>query len=144
MSKIISLKTGISSVKIFKFIRDFEEKNLSSLRDVTSDLYREMSQSFDGQNTDSRPELSNISFVNFVQDCIVGGKLKTHYIMNKNQIKKFVIKFNEHFNYDLLQISVDEKSDCYASGLFELYISQVRKSSHIYPSYVSMLHELYK
>ncbi|MEZ9647468.1 ATP-dependent endonuclease [Vibrio sp. 10N.261.52.C2] len=144
LSKIISLKTGMSSVQIFKFIRDFEEENLSSLRDVTSDLYREMSQSFDGQNTESRPELSNISFVDFVQDCIVGGKLKTHYIMNKNQIKKFVIKFNECFDYDLLQISVDEKSDCYSSGLFELYISQVRKSSHIYPSYVSMLHELYK
>ncbi len=28
------------------------------------------------KNTESRPELSNISFVDFVQDCIVGGEAK--------------------------------------------------------------------
>ncbi|WP_415776279.1 hypothetical protein ACMYQ1_09700 [Shewanella oncorhynchi] len=138
------MKMGMSAVSIFKFIRQFEEDNLSELRDVTSGLHQEMTLSFNGQNTESRPELNNISFVNFVQDCIHDGKLKTHYIMNKNQIKKFVLKCNEYFSCDLLEILDDEESEIFSSGLFNLYISQVKRKEHIYPSYISLLDALYK
>lgn len=143
LSKILSLKTNISVVNIFKFIREFEASNLAELRDVTSALYIEMSSSFSGQNTESRPELANVNFDQFVQDCIENNKLKTQFIMNKNQIKKFVLQFNEKFDVSLLQISNDDKSETFSSGLFDLYISQVRKKEQIYPSYISLLDTLY-
>lgn len=143
LSKFISTKTNINIVHIFQFIRSYEKENSTELCNVTSLLYQEMSGSFDGQKTESRPELDKITFPLFIQDCFDGQKYRNHFVMNKNQIKKFVLKFNHHFNVDLLSINVNSPSDEFSSGLFRLYISQVKNKNKLYPSYIQLLSKLY-
>ena len=143
LSKVLHRATKESIVKIFKFIKNFEEFYSDNLQKVTSDLYREIKDSFKGQKKDSRPELTNVNFDDFVKDCYEQGSIKLSFVMNKHQIKKFVKEFDDHFNCQLLSLEGDESSENYASKLFSLYLSNISKLNQIYPSYVNMLRTIY-
>lgn len=144
LSQVLHRETRKSIVEIFKFIRDFEKSYSESLRDVTSELYKEINSCFDGQKKDSRPELAKVNFIDFIQDCCGSSSIKLNFVMNKHQIKKFVKQFDEHFNCQLLTLEQDESSGNYASKLFSLYLSKIRKLNQIYPSYLEMLKIIYE
>ena len=142
LSDFLSKEIDIDKNLILEFIQNFKEECSKNLRDVTSNLYSEIKNCFNGQKKDSRPELAKVNFDNFVSDCYEQTSIKLHYVMNKNQIKKFVNQFNEHFNCQLLTIE-EEDSQEYASKLFSLYISKIYCFDQIYPSYKKMLQIIY-
>ncbi len=143
LSQILHEETSKSTDSILEFIEKFKQDYSENIAKVTSDLYEEMKNCFNGQKKDSRPELANIDFDDFVNDCSEEDSIKLNYVMNKNQIKKFVNQFNEHFKCQLLTIEED-KSEEYASKLFSLYISKIQCFDQIYSSYKKMLQIIYQ
>lgn len=143
LARTMHRKSGVSIVSIFRFIREFESVYSQGLRDVTSSVYMELNDSFDGQKKDSRPELQNVTFPDFVQDCHANGVFVLEFAMNKHQIKRFVREFNKQFGVTLLDLNGDESSESYSSKLFSLYIDKITKMDHIYDDHREMLGKIY-
>ena len=144
LAQVLHRETRKSIVKIFNFIKEFDKSYSESLKDVMSELYKEIDSCFDGQKKDSRPELAKIEFADFVRDCYNSSSIKLHFVMNKHQIKKFVKQFDEHFDCKLLTLGQDDSSNNYTSKLFNLYLSKIRNLNQIDPSYLEMLKIIYR
>ena len=143
LSQVLQKATGKDIDLILQFIANFKQNYFDNLKDVTSDLYKEIERSFDGQKTEYRPELSKVNFCDFVKDCYEENSVKLHYVMNKKQIRKFINQFDKYFSCQLLTLQEDSNNNEYTSKLFELYLSKIQSLDQIYPSYKKMLQIIY-
>jgi AAA15 family ATPase/GTPase len=143
LSSFLHKATGEKITDIYKFIEEFENNISSELQNVRSNIYRDLNKCFKGQKKISRPELNKIDFSDFVQNCYIENALKVQLIMNKDQIKKFILEFNKKFCRKLFDLSENDKCEIYSSSLFNLYLNNISKINHICKDYQRLLNKIY-
>ena len=134
LANLIHRISGVNIGEVKDFILDYRTLIQDELKDVSSDRYKEMKFKFTGQKKESRSELDKVDFDSFAAEC----SKDYQYAMNKDNIKEFVIKFENQKGIKLFNRN-DEESDTYASGLLKLYINAVESINDLYSSYKNLL-----
>jgi predicted ATP-dependent endonuclease of OLD family len=118
---IISLK------EIKQFVEFYKKLLLSQIKFIGNSENKQLNLKFKGQKKDSRPELQNIEFTDFIVDA--GDNL--HFYMNKAYIKDFIDKFENTYRIALFD-KLEFSDDFYASSLFALYRATCKFNPEIF------------
>lgn len=128
---IISLK------EIKAFVVFYESILIKQVNKIGSKEYKQLYEQFKGQKKDSRPELNNIEFADFVENS--GNNLQ--FFMNKSHIKDFITRMEESYSFSFFD-KQEESDEFYVSSLFDLYVNYIKESDDFYQSYKDTIIEL--
>ncbi|WP_186430058.1 ATP-dependent endonuclease [Clostridium sp. BSD9I1] len=135
----ISMK-DISSIR--SFVGNYFNNLVKHCANVSSEVCVSLEKSFNGQKKDSRPELKDITINHFVREinCDINN---VKYIMNKNLIKEFIVKFEGNFDCKIISNEEDSSAEFYSSELFNKYIACVNREEEIFECHKILLNEVY-
>ncbi|PGQ49754.1 ATP-dependent nuclease [Bacillus thuringiensis] len=123
-------------------IAAFTEEHLGNLiaecSNVTSSQNSTLSQKFHSQKKQDRPELEKVRFEDFVKESCANIHL-VHFLMNKENIKEFILAFEVHYSVNITSYSSEDKAEVFSRDLFEKYIGSIDNLSDIYPSHLELL-----
>lgn len=137
--RFLTKVSGLEENIVQQIVEQYKKSIITDMGMVSSTKYADMKAKFSSQKKDSRPELSNVDFDDFARECTDGYQ----YSMNKDNIKEFIIKFEEDTRYKLFERD-DDSSETYASKLLNLYIETFGCSDDIYESYKNLIRFILK
>lgn len=112
----------------------------SDFRNISSDRYKSFEAKFLGQQNNTRPDLTNSNFNDFIRD-VLDNNFSHHYLFNKHLIKDFFLNFASHFC--LSHLPEDKGEDYYSGRLICDYIDNIRDLSQINPSIIDFINTIY-
>jgi predicted ATP-dependent endonuclease of OLD family len=113
---------AVETGTIEMFVQDYFRKVISNIGNVHSDIFQTLDTKFKGQKKDSRPELKNVDFSDFVREI---NESRVSFLMNKGMIKNFVIEFENQLSEKLVSAEDDTSVEFYAGNLFNSYIQSM-------------------
>lgn len=132
--------SGITKSRIETFFDAWVDENINDIQNITSTLHMSMQPKFKSQKTDARPELQNIDFNDY---CAEIDANNIQYLMNKGNIKTFILKFENEFSVQLIEPEDDESEEFYSSQFLYKYIECLNSIELLYKSYQDLLKLLY-
>lgn len=134
LADFLNRVSGIELDKINEFIIAFKATLVDELSSVSSIKYKKMKGQFASQKKDSRPELNGVDFDTVASEF----SINYHYAMNKDNIRDFILKF-ENLRGSKLFERDDDESETYASNLLNIYIEQIETVEGIYEGYKNLI-----
>lgn len=127
----------ISQKEITLFVENYKRILLSQVKIIGSTEYKNLHEKFKGQKKDSRPELQNIEFTDFIE-C---SDINLQYFMNKSYIKDFISRIENTYSFSYFD-KEEESDEFYVSSLFNLYVKSINSTNDFYDSYKKTIDEL--
>ncbi len=127
----------ISLQEITLFVKNYQNLLLKQIKTIGNIEYKQLHEKFKGQKKESRPELKDIEFADFVE-C---SNNNLQYYMNKAYIKDFICRLENTYSFSFFNKD-EESTDFYASSLFNLYIKSLKTENDFYDTYKSTITEL--
>lgn len=133
LKKFITKITGKGTEEIDSFISIYFDDLKSEMSNVGSELYSKMKNKFKSQKKPTRIELKDVEFDDYAAEATE----KIQYMMNKDNIRDFVLKIEEEMGIRLME-RTDNESETVASGLLNKYIASIEQEDDIYSDYIDM------
>lgn len=130
-SLIISLK------EITSFVQNYKRVLLAQIKTIGNTEYKHLHEKFKGQKKDSRPELQDIEFTDFIE-C---SDINLQYYMNKSYIKDFICSIEKAYSFSYFD-KEEESDEFYVSSLFNLYVKSINSPDDFYDTYKRTIIEL--
>ena len=127
----------ISLTEITLFVEHYKKILVSQLKTIGNVEYKKLHEKFKGQKKDSRPELRDIEFTDFVE-C---SNNNLQYYMNKSYIKDFIYRIEKSYSFSYFE-KLEDSDEFYSSSLFNLYINSINNQEDFYTTYSQTLAEL--
>ena len=125
------------NINLGELVNEILSEFKSDIQNVGTVLYGEMKEKFKHQKKPQRPELSDVEFDDFAAE----AKDHIQFIMNKNNIAKFVLAIEERIHGYIFE---RENDDCesISSKLLETYFESIENEDDIYPDFDSLINVL--
>lgn len=141
--KLITFLQRLSDVEreqVATFVSTWVDKQAGDIKSISSILYNDLQPRFKSQKTDARPELETIEFTDY---CTEIENDNIQYIMNKGNIKKFILEFEDTCSVQIIAPLEDDSEEFYSSQLLYKYIEILDSSDMLYASYRELMQLLY-
>ncbi|PKM90642.1 MAG: hypothetical protein CVU85_00360 [Firmicutes bacterium HGW-Firmicutes-10] len=119
LSLFLSLQYNLNIVNVNEFITKFSIEILSHITNPKSDLYIGLEEKFITQKR-NRPELGQQLFSDFIREALI----ELSSIMNKENIYRFIVEFEEEFNISIFS-KHSTMEDC-VSDFIDAYLSHAK------------------
>lgn len=127
----------ISLAEITMFVKYYEKILIQQIQKIGTEEYKQLNEKFKGQKKESRPELQNTEFADFIEN----ANDNLQYFMNKSHIKDFIIRIENSYSFSYFN-KEEENDEFYVSALFNLYVNSIKTSDDFYIDYIQTLDKL--
>ena len=130
VSRIISEIIGTSTEDLKQFIEQYLKNFAESIKDITSEPYRSLKQSFNDQKI-NRKELNKVDFDDVARDFTQSD---ITYALTKSQVNDLLIKLKQKFCSDTTALHM---------GIIEeQYINSIKESDDFYRCHLKIVQNL--
>jgi len=112
----------------------------SDFSNILSDKYKLFEEKFSGQQNNSRPDIANTNFNDYIRD-VAEVNFNHNFLFNKHLIKDFFLSFAKRFNLE--HIPEGKSDDYYSARLLCDYIDSIRGLEQINQSIIDFVNRIY-
>ena len=139
LNHLLSQLSGKQPVDVTNFTSAYLSALSADMVNSNSAKYQDMMTRFNSQCSQGgqRPEMIGVAFPDFVDEALT----KMQYFFHKEEIKQFVIAFDNHFNTDITHCIQDGdlSKESYSSRLYNLQIEHISSVQDIFNSQIALL-----
>ena len=139
LNHLLSQLSGKQPVDVTNFTSAYLSALSADMVNSNSAKYQDMMTRFNSQCSQGgqRPEMIGVAFPDFVNEALT----KMQYFFHKEEIKQFVIAFDNHFNTDITHCIQDNdlSKESYSSRLYNLQIEHISSVQDIFNSQIALL-----
>ncbi|MDD2978859.1 MAG: AAA family ATPase [Hespellia sp.] len=136
----LKMISGLEKEEIESFINEWVDNQVQNIYNISSELYGSMQFKFKSQKTEARPELQAVEFTDYCTE-ITNDNIQ--FLMNKGNIKSFILEMENHFSIQLIETEDDVSEEFYSSQLLYKYIENLDNIEILFASYKDLIELLY-